>query len=280
MELEEEIEPKLKLLQFNSVTNISQDEKGKYESLKNHGFTEFDHYLEIHINQFYQTGEKNLGLDLIKSDLAKIAEYIVDNEAETAAVIGKSWLLDSPIVSRLGFQSTEGGVGKENDPSTWFQFIDKNGEIDKKRFDKFIKTGELPYKSKIAYILVEDFLKRYLPIERRGKITLKKALPERKEFWQAISADGKKIGKTWEKSMETELDFTDFIDKTESLRLVLSFLSSKSQDIYLEFLKKMYQEKVGWNDVYQYYNEDIKKINLELKEQMVIDQYELQDVNI
>lgn len=162
---------KLKLFS-NEYVNGLENGKGKiFKNLENFGFSRFDKLIELHVGDFYKKEDKTLGQELIKEDLENIARYIVNNNPKIAGVIGRSWLLDTPIAKNIGFTVTE-DERPQNDLSCWLQFVDKNGEISKKRFDSFLESGKLPFNSKIGFIKTEDFLKRYLPEELRGKINL------------------------------------------------------------------------------------------------------------
>lgn len=161
-----------------------------------------------------------------------------------------------------------------NDMSAWLQFVDKNGNIDKKRFNKFIKEGNIPHKSVIAYMSTEDFLKKYLPEDRKGKIKLKKTNKERADFWDKIKNDSKKVKQSWEDLIKKDSDFNEFINSAEALMKVLDFLSEKSKKDYLLFLEKMFSKKIKWDDFCKYKNDKIKLIEDEIKIIMRNDLYE------
>jgi len=269
-----------KILNFNKITNIEMDSEKKYQDLKKLGFSRLDHFVEVHVEDFYNTSEKNLGSELIKSDLGVVAEYIIDKEPEAVAVIGKSWLLNTPLVSRLGFQKVEDDTIKQNDFSTWLQFIDKNGQIDQKRFNEFLKTGELPYESIKGYIPTEEFLKKYLPENRRGKVILKEMNKDRKNFWLKLENDIQPIRSEWDNLLKNGDDFDNFIKNNKSLNEVLNFVSSNEKQKYIQFLKIMYNSNITWSNFYEHKNQDIEEVDKKINKAMQEDLYKNKEVFI
>ncbi len=269
-----------KVLNFNKINNIEVDAEKKYKDLEKLGFSKFDHFIEVHVEDFYNTDQNNLGSELIKKDLGLVAEHIIDKEPETAAVIGKSWLLDTPLADRLGFQRIEDKETKQNDFSTWLQFIDKNGEIDQKRFNQFLKTEELPYKSVKAMMLVEDFLKRYLPENRRGKVILKEVNADRKDFWFKLQNDTQLIKSEWDDLLKNNDDFDIFINSNKSFNEVLNFLDLEDREQYISFLKIMYNSNIPWLKFHEHKNESIEKIDKKINKIMKDDLYKDKEIFI
>ena len=267
-----------KVLSFNDILNIETEYEQKYKDLEKLGFSNSDHFVEVHVEDFYSTDQKNLGPELINNDLGVIAEYIIDKKPETAAVIGKSWLLDTPLASRLGFNKIEDSLSKQNDFSAWLQFIDKDGQIDKKRFNEFSKTGELSYKSIKAYISTEEFLKRYLPKNRRGKIILKELNQNKKEFWSKLKDDIQSIKPEWDNLLKNNGNFDDFIKNNKSLNQVLSFVSLDEKQKYLQFLKTMYDNNTPWSTFFEHKNQDIEEIDEKINKAMQDDLYQDKEI--
>jgi hypothetical protein len=273
-----EEESKTKVLNFNEITNIEQDAEKKYKNLENLGFSKFDHFVEVHVKDFYNTGEKNLGPELIKNDLALVAEYIIDKEPEAVAIIGKSWLLNTPVADLLGFKRIEDEATEQNDFSTWLQFIDKNGQIDQKRFNAFLKTGEPPFKSTKAYMPTEEFLQKYLPENRRGKIMLKEINMERKDFWERVMAEAQAIKIGWDNLLKTNGDFENFIGNNKALNELFDFVSPEHKSEYLSFFKKMYDQKIFWSEFHNYKSENVKKVDEKINEDMKADLYKEREI--
>ncbi len=253
------------IIKFDKITNI------KMETDEDMKFSKFDHFIEIHVTDFYKSEEKNLGIELIKKELGIIAENIIDKNPETVAVIGKSWILDTPLADKLGFRRVKNKTNKQNDFSTWSQFINKDGQINQQRLDKFLKSGELPYKSVTAYIKTEEFLKRYLPNSRRGKIILKEIDKEQRDFFEKTGT----IKENWTKALENNINFKDFIKNNEPLIKILDIVCPEDKDEYLDFYKTMYDKKVPWTDLYNNRSRNIKiideKINQNIQQKMFKD---------
>jgi len=255
-----------KLLYFNTLG--IDDHKEAYRGMKKLGFSESDLFLEIHLDSFYHTNEKNFGSEMIKKDLGIIAEKIIDNIPKTAAVVGTSWLLDTPIMNRLGFIKIEDSDVEQNDNSTWNQFIDKDGQINDKRFNEFMETGELPFKSIRAYIPVEEFLKRYLPDNRRGeKIILKEVDKSKEDHFLRMKKESKRIKSDWEYLIKNNGDFKSFFNG-DIFRELLGFLGQENEGKYLDFFREMYEKKILWQDFNKYQNEDLKRISEESEKKM------------
>jgi len=276
----EEKENRTKVLSFNEITNIEQDAEKRYKNLENLGFSKFDHFVEVHVNDFYNTGEKNLGPELIKNDLALVAEYIIDKEPEAVAVIGKSWLLNTPVADLLGFKKIKDETTEQNDFSTWLQFIDKNGQIDQKRFNAFLKTGEPPFKSIKAYMLTGEFLQKYLPENRRGKVTLKEINKERQDFWSRMMTEAQAIKTGWDNLLKNNGDFEDFIRYNKTLNELLDFVSPEHKSEYLSFFKTMYDKKIFWSEFHEYKSANVKKVDEKINEDMRADLYKDREVFI
>lgn len=261
-------------MQTNKINDVELDVEGKYRDIDKVGFSKLNSFIEIHMEKFYLSGEKNLSIDLIKKDLGVIAERIIDKEPEVAAIIGGSWLLDTPIAKYLGFQRIDNKKSPVNDFSTWMQFIDKNGQIDQKRFNQLLESGEPPYKSVRAYIKTEDFLRKYLPEDRRGKVTLKEIVSERRNFFLERSSHLKVLAKTWDQSCLDDVPFSDLIEGNKGLDYSLSFLSEAERKKYLDFLEKMHRNKISWSSIPSLRSEALEVIYEKMKEKIKEDVYQ------
>ncbi len=272
---------KTKIFSFNKINNIEFDQGGRYKNLLNKNFSVFDKLIEVHIDDFYTTDNKFLGPELINNDLSKIAERIIDFAPEVSAVVGRSWLLDSPLSKKIGFQVLENDEDfSPNDFSTWLQFIDKDGNISQKRLEDFIKNKKIPYKSIVAYIPVEDFLKGYLPEDRRGKIALKKINKERLILYEKIKTGSSKIKVNWNELIEKEIDFGIFFEEATALKFLLDFLDGRDKKKYLDFLKNMFSRKIEWENFNKYKDEEIEKIDKKIEKLVSDDLFEDYEVLI
>lgn len=262
---EESKKVKTKVLRFNKITNIETFANEKYKNLEDFGFSKYDHFVEIHFKDFYDTNEKFLGLDLIKNDLGVMAEYIIDKEPEAAAVVGKSWLLNARIATNLGFETIDDETIKQNDLSTWLQFIDKNGQISQKRINKFFLTGELPFKSVEAFISTETFLKKYLPNDRRGKIILKEIDKSKSDFWFDVQNKLLSIMSNWDDLLKNKGDFEDFIKNNKVFELAKSVIPGNENE-YIDFLKEMYEKRIPWINFFSYKSENMKILDKKISD--------------
>lgn len=77
----------------------------------------------------------------------------------------------------------------------------------------------------------------------------------------------------WEGFIKKDSGFEEFINNTEPLNNILDFLSEKSKEEYLLFLKKMFSEKIKWGDFHKYRGYNIKLVEDELKSIMRNDLY-------
>jgi len=269
-----------KIMSFNKITNIEIDAEKKYKDLVKLGFTKDDHFVEVHLDDFYNSGEKNFSSELITNDLAAIAVRIIDKEQEAVAVIGKSWLLNAKLADLLGFKKITDGVVKQNDFSTWLQFIDKNGQINSKRFDKFLQTGELPFPSVVAYIPIEDFLKRYLPESRRGKINLKEINIERKDYWARLQIEAESIRSDWSELLKNNGDFDNFVKNNQALNDIFTLITPTDRSEYLDFLKIMYNSNILWSEFFEHKSAKIEAIDEKINQARRDDLYKNKEVVI
>jgi len=255
----EKSEEDTKVIKFNLLDNINEAAEKKYKILEQLGFSENDKFIEVHFENFFSTGEKNLGPELIKKDLTKIAEYIIDKEPQTAAIIGHSWLLDSPVARLLDFKKIEDDNVQENDFSTWFQFIDRTGQIDNKRFNEFLKTEKLPFKGVKAYILTEEFLRKYLPENRKGKITLKIIDRDKESSRVEKRQEIQILKETWEELQKNNRPIEEFTSN-KNFEEILGFVDPNDQKKYLDFFREMYAKKIPFKDFKDNTTEDIMTI--------------------
>ncbi len=260
----EEKDQGTKILNFNQISNIEGDDGGRLANLIKLGFSKFDKFMEVHVASIYKTGQDVVGPDLIKEDLAVIASNIVDHAPETVAVVGISWLLSTPLLERLGFKRNPlledaADEDEETSYSTWAQFIDIDGQINKKRFNKFCETGKMPFKSVMAYIPVEEFLKRYLPKERRGKIILKSINKEMSATKLELEKYSTLTLEKWSELILGNMDFNTFIE-SECVKNLFTLFAPEHIDIFQNFLSEMYDKKIPWNEFKNHLSEKLKII--------------------
>ena len=275
-------EVKTKFLYYNEVSDIESHRNGKFDGLVKIGYSKLDKFIEIHVDAFYKKDQENLGSELIREDLERVATTIVDFCPETAAVIGRSWLLDTPPAERFGFIKIENDqdIQEENDWTTWFQFVDRDGQINQKRFSKFCENGRLPFKSTVAYIPVEEFLKKYLPkIYRPRKVILKEIDSEKEAFIQRMIKITKKVKQGWEKVIKGEISFESFISDKD-FNDVLDDFGVENRTLFLDFFKEIYDKKVSWKDSEKYQSDNLTMLIKEVNERRQRDLYKEREIII
>lgn len=268
-----------KIVKFYDLDNIGAQGKENLHYLEELGFSAFDDCIEIHVKEFFKTEENNFGPELVKADLGIIAEHIIDEVPTTAAIIGRSWLLDTPLADHLGFKKINDDEVNQNDFATWLQFIDKDGQINKKRFNEFLATGELPYKNVKGIISTEEFLERYLPENRRGKVVIKEIDKEKEKFWLELQNGKKLLAKEWGSLLENGGNFDEFI-KNELLGKLLNFFDPGDKKQYLSFLKTMSEDGIPWSEFYKYRDENIIKIERKIGQGIKNDLYRDKEIVI
>lgn len=155
--------------------------------------------MAIHLDPLFAKNYGALEQDVtVKEFMQKLSLQIVDKFPQVKAVMARSWLMDTVIAEKLGFKIYK----KEkyvNTPAFWWQFVTKDGQLDKSRVTKFLETGEAPYQVATGAIDTIDFLKKYLPKEKKGMIVLKELNPEfsAERFEKEILA-ARKIRKSWD----------------------------------------------------------------------------------
>ncbi len=196
----EEKENKAGILSFG-VSPLGEN----YEELVGSGISKEDACISIHLTPLFKTTATSDATNLFSShSLEKLAEQIVDKYPETKAIVAKSWLVDTPIAKRIGFTALYEGkyVGTYQ---FWGQFIGSNGQIDHSRVKQFLETGKPPYGVKTGVIMTEDFLKKYLPKERRGKILLKELKPGFIEKYEHDVEILRGISENWDTVTEDDI---------------------------------------------------------------------------
>lgn len=130
-------------------------------------------YMSIHLPDFFaqnfETNDKNIFSD---GSMAKLAIKIIEDYPETKGIMAKSWIIDTAIGRKLGFKVYKKQKYQDS-PAFWGQFQDSKGQINQGKIKKFLETGVAEYEVATGIIDIKEFLSKYLPPERKGKITLK-----------------------------------------------------------------------------------------------------------
>ena len=130
----------------------------------------------IHFNPVFQQkydkdgDSKNI---FSSKSLEMFAQRIATEDNKIRFILGRSWLIDTPIAQKVGFHPL-----KENrkafDRGFWNQFITQEGQLDKNRVEYLRTYGVPPYVVSDGYIHVEEFLKKHLPENMKENVVLKK----------------------------------------------------------------------------------------------------------
>jgi hypothetical protein len=173
-------------------------------------------YVSIHFPELYKQKDndvKNLFSVNLSKSLGELAQKIIDKYPETKAIVGESWLMSTPVAQRIGFTIIDHNSKRGLGGQFWGQFINSTGQIDNERVSKFLKTGEPPYKVSTGVMMIEDFLRKYLPEEKRGKIILKDLNQSFNKEFKKESETAYKIFENWDKSIEEDIGKIFFENK-------------------------------------------------------------------
>lgn len=190
------------------------------EKMEEQGYPTTEEYFEIHLPSSYENEEK-VTPDNVKKYTSKLAELIVDEYPQVRGVVGSSWLLDRAALRRYyGFQPVA-----ECKPN-WLQFVGEDGQINAERVEELVKTGELPHKNIFAIVDTVDFLKKFLPPERRGEIKLKEVNPVWLEKYGTLRKDaeeeGRRFSAAWDGGVaKTADDIKEFMDALPNFKAVM-----------------------------------------------------------
>ncbi len=220
------------------------------------GVSKVDKVIRLHFTEFYKQksqsdGEKIENIFSSKS-FEKLAVAIVEKYPEVKLLTGSSWLLDTPIAKRIGFTITKRETESHTGYAFWLQFIDSSGQINTERIKQLLETGKPPYVEATGYISVIDFLKKYLPDQKRGTVTLKELDPAslaQRENDARIITD---LKKNWDSLNEAGIKklFADFafLNEYSNIPLTSDFLPTvleyKAAGKSMEELES--SEKLAW----------------------------------
>ena len=195
--------------------------------------------------QKYKDGDENKNIFSSKS-LEILAEQIATDTNTIRYVLGRSWMIDTPIARKIGFH-TDSRNGKMFDLGFTSQFVDQNGQIDKSRVEYLLNHGIPPYVVSNGYIHVEEFLKKHLPEKLKQGVVLKKENPSFKHLNEDVNRVREQILLQWENlSAEMILQtvkeakiYNDFIQTDEGKKLAqLVFDVKNSGGTVQEFQNK------------------------------------------
>ncbi|MEI8270218.1 MAG: hypothetical protein WCG45_02520, partial [bacterium] len=221
-----DIEDRIGLIDFGMDSNLGNILPGS-------GISDEDICMQIHFEDFFKQQNSDVKNLFSSNSLEKLALEIVEKHPETKAVVGKSWLMDTAIAKRIGFKVYNRNFDiKENIGSFWGQFVDSNGQIKNNDVLKFLETGEPHYKIAAGAIMVEDFLGKYLPEERKGRISLKEQTEESREFIKDYNRITKAIEK-WD-----EISFDELFVVLNSSISFSNYFKTPNGIEYINFFRK------------------------------------------
>jgi hypothetical protein len=211
--------------------------------------------LNIHFEAFYKQeskDKKKFSKNSLEESLEELALKIVDEHPETKVIVGESWLMSTPIAKIIGFTIYNKKLPFANGPF-WGQFIDKNGQIKKEEISNFLETGEPPYQIALGAIKVEDFLKTYLPNERKGEIILKELTKEALDF----SKDFNRVSNELEDKFDV-FSFDEIVDLMNSNTILANYFKTEDGKEYMGLIKKVKELNIKRSEVkfLQYKNMD------------------------
>ncbi|KKQ34499.1 MAG: hypothetical protein US50_C0046G0006 [Candidatus Nomurabacteria bacterium GW2011_GWB1_37_5] len=225
--------------------------KKALEKLKDAGISKDGEFLQVHVPDIYLQDIK-LTPAAIKESFHKVANIIVDKYPQIQAVIGMSWLLDHPITQKF----FNFNIIDESNQVLWGQFIDKKGQIDQNKLSALLKTGDFPYKTLVGYIETVDFLKQYLPEEKKGRLILK----------EIDSSLQKKYAEINKKLSENSAKFVEKWNNggIKNKQDILNYFDNEGK-----FIKEFCQDAGVFDDVINLWSENIGKKGAEVREQNI-----------
>lgn len=237
------------------------------ENFLKYGIGGVEDFIEIHLDKVYKKNDQDFSVTELKNSLGKLASLIIKECPTVKNIVARSWLIDNDLAKRLGFEILERNPSLTHS-STWWQFIDKRGQIDKNRFEKFMKTGQLPFEVALGKIEVEDFLKRFLPKNERGEISLKELLPEAKKRAENLSQFGKKFVEKFD-SVSVE-EMIEMFSENE----IFSALRKEGQlDELITFLSQMKNKGYSWKKIENDKGQKLRAISEKLKDKIEFSEY-------
>lgn len=246
-----DVDERFGLIHFNTTKALDE--------FSNFGINDGDDCISIHFTDLIEQKNKDHTVSNIFSgeSLSKLAVEIIEKYPETKAVIAQSWLVDSPIGKRVGFTSAKKINDVVQDTRFWGQFIDEEGKIKKDKIQKFLNTGIPEFYITDGFIKTEDFLKKYLPKEYKGKtIKLKEISDESKKFNKDLESLSKELNDKWDSGSYDEI--VTIINKNE---IVSEYLNTLEGQDYLKIIKKLKEQNLD--------NKAIDKIDFKNKDEIM-----------
>lgn len=246
-ELPKNKDEKAGLIHFNIVTT---------NQLSEFGIEDTDNCLSIHFEDLFKQKKNDPSLSLfsIRESFSNIALSIVEKHPEIQAVVARSWLVDS-AGSTMGFHIYKKHEKVLDNEGFWGQFINEKGELNKERMEKFMKTGKAEFYPAEGFIKTEDFLKRYLPKEKRGTVSLKGKTEEAVKFQKEFSFIIEKVKSNW-----MNISFDEIFAILNSNSDLSDYFKTKDGEEFLTMMKAFKDSGLKTMDDFVYdYKDDLNQ---------------------
>ena len=235
--------------------DISKIDKSEdIEKLKNFNFNldSFDDCMNIHFRNLFEQkrDDPSCNISSIERSFSLLSERIVDEYPQVKAIIGRSWLMDSVIAEKYKFTVFNRRENYVNDNNGfWGQFVDENGHIKKVEIKKFLDTGKAKYCLAEGFMFVKDFLKEYLPEERKknGRVKLMDYTDEAKRFGEEINEILHKIEKDFK-----ILSYEEIIEMVRSNNIMSDYLNTEEGQEFLKMFKRFKESGLRSMDELEY----------------------------
>lgn len=231
------------------------------EDFKEAGIDPDDLCIRIHFENYFKQVKENDGAKKISinDSFVELAKKIVEEDNYVKAIIAKSWLMNTNRANRIGFHIINVKKEPSSNSGFWGQFIDKDGQINKKNVEQLMLTGKAPYYQAKGYMMTEEFLKKYLPENMRGEITLKVPDPEFEKRYEEQKAVFEKMKNNWDKININQIQ--EILNESELVREYLKTEDGNDLINLLGILKigdkdyKSTQENIIANRFHEIYDE-------------------------
>ncbi len=212
------------------VDDVSEDSPAEFQ--------QYGSVMQLHLDPLYETKYGNNESISFSESMSKIATSIVDRFPQVSVISGESWLLDTKLAKAIGFQNIK-EESFASGPKFWWQFLNKDGTLNKEKVEQLLKTGIPPHKVVKGIIPVMDFLKKYLPADRRGEILLKERNPSFNwELFEKERAALRKLYRNWDAINATDYEIE--LNKNTYLASLLEEAGVK--DLFVKHIYKLKEE--------------------------------------
>lgn len=248
-----EINQRVGLIHFNQTRAMNE--------YINFGINKGDVCISIHFKDLInQKNEDNTINNIFSGNsLSKLAVEIVDKYPQTKAILVQSWIVGSPIGKRIGFTEVKKINDVVQDTRFWGQFINDKGQINKERMQKFLNSGIPDYYITDGFIKTEDFLKKYLPEDKRGKIKLLDYSQESIKFNDEVDKIFKEIKENFD-----SMSYIEIVSLIRTNQQLDQYLNTEKGKEYLKMFKYMKDSGIKSMDDLVYDNKNDIRDDLKL----------------